>query len=57
MRWPLEQKCKGTLTLKKILADTKLTEQLVNYIDATDRFSPSSEFPHPHPTNLTSPAS
>ena len=39
MRWPLEQKCKGPLTLKKILSDHKLTAQLINYIDATERFN------------------
>ncbi|KAN0109637.1 hypothetical protein V8E52_009074 [Russula decolorans] len=44
MRWPLEQKCKGPLTLKKILSDHKLTEQLISYIDATERFTHNGEY-------------
>jgi hypothetical protein len=43
MRWPLEQKCKGTLTLKKILSDHKLTAQLVSYINAMECFSKNGE--------------
>ena len=38
MRWPLMQKCKGTLMVKKILLDSKLTVQLINYIDAMECF-------------------
>ena len=44
MRWPLEQKCKGTLTLKNILSDQKLTAGLINYINATERFKQKGEF-------------
>ena len=45
MRWPLVQKCKGTLSLKKILSDTKLTECLLQYIEETERFSYKDEYP------------
>jgi ribonuclease HI len=43
MRWPLEQRSKGPLTLKRIFSDHKLTRQLVNYIDATERFAQNGE--------------
>jgi ribonuclease HI len=43
MRWPLEQKCKGELTLKKVLSDRKLTTLLIGYINATERFNQSGE--------------
>lgn len=42
MRWPLIQKNKEPLTLKAILADLKLTESLIRYIDETERFKPNS---------------
>jgi ribonuclease HI len=44
MRWPLEQKCKGTLTLKKIFVDRKLIALLIRYINATGRFSQNGEY-------------
>ena len=47
-RWPLKQKCKGTLTLKKILANHKLVVALIGYINATERFKRlQSEFIRP----------
>jgi ribonuclease HI len=42
-RWPLQQKCKRTLTLKMLLTDNNLTEHLINYIEATKRFEPRQE--------------
>jgi len=35
MHWPLEQKCKGLLTLRKILLDHKLTALLITYLEIT----------------------
>jgi ribonuclease HI len=47
-RWPLKQKCKGTLTLKKIMADRKLVGALIGYINATERLkNTQSEFIRP----------
>jgi ribonuclease HI len=43
-RWPLEQSCKGTLTLKKIFSDHKLVAQLIRYVNATGRFIQNGEF-------------
>ena len=39
MCWPLEQYCKGTLTLKKILSDHKLTARLIGYTNAMEHFN------------------
>ena len=37
-------KYKGMLTLKKLLSNTKLIAQLINYIDATNQFGPTGEY-------------
>ena len=46
-RWPLQQKCKGTLSLKKIMTDRKLVRALLRYVTATERFKRSSEYIRP----------
>jgi ribonuclease HI len=51
MRWPLEQKCKGRLSLKAILASPELTESLTHYIDATGRFKQHEVSTQPQASN------
>jgi zinc-binding in reverse transcriptase len=46
-RWPLQQKCKGTLSLKKIMTDRKLVKTLLRYITATEQFKRTSEYIRP----------
>ena len=44
MRWPLKRKCKGTLTLAKILNNPELIKNLITYIEETKRFKQQGEY-------------